>query len=124
MPLKGDTRLGVNQLRASVSAGDSYTLVALAGESDTNTGQQLRDILTAEAAKGTRYLIIDLSRLDFMDSTAVHVLLDVRVMLGNHGGALALVTPRPVVARLLSLVGADQLIPVYDSLDAALAAAG
>jgi hypothetical protein len=43
---------------------------------------------------------------------------------GNHGGALALVAPQPVVARLLSLVGADQLIPVYDSLDAALAAAG
>jgi anti-anti-sigma factor len=58
-----------------------------------------------------------------MDSTAVHVLLDVRAMLGNHGGVLALAAPQPVVARLLSLVGADQLIRVYDSLDAALAAA-
>jgi anti-anti-sigma factor len=115
--------MGVNQLNASVSAGDSYTLVALAGESDTNTGQQLRGILTAEAAKGVHYLIIDLSRLDFMDSTAVHVLLDVRVMLENHGGTLILVAPQPVVARLLTLVGADQLIPVYDSLDAALAVA-
>jgi anti-sigma B factor antagonist len=124
LPPKGDTRMGVNQLKASVSAGDSCTLVALAGESDFNTGQQLRDILASEAAKGVRYLIIDLSRLDFMDSTAVHVLLDVRVLLNNHGGALALVAPQPVVARLLSLAGADQLIPVYDSLDAALAAAG
>jgi anti-anti-sigma regulatory factor len=40
------------------------------------------------------------------------------------GGALALVAPQPVVARLLSPAGADQLIPVYGSLDAALAAAG
>jgi anti-sigma B factor antagonist len=116
--------MGVNQLKASVSAGNSYTLVALAGESDFNTGQQLRDILASEAAKGVRYLIIDLSRLGFMDSTAVHVLLDVRVMQDDHGGALALVAPQSVVARLLSLVGADQLIPVYNSLDAALAAAG
>ena len=116
--------MGVNQLRAAVRVEDSHTFVALAGESDTNTGQQLRDILTAEAAKGARYLIIDLSQLDFMDSTAVHVLLDVRVMLANHGGVLALVAPQPVVARLLSLAGADQLISVYDTLDAALATAG
>ena len=34
--------MGVDQLRASVSAGGSYTLVVLAGESDMNTRQQLR----------------------------------------------------------------------------------
>lgn len=59
-----------------------------------------------------------------MDSTAAHVPQDVRVMRGNHGGALALVTPQPVIARMVSLAGASQLIPVYDSLGTALATAG
>ena len=36
--------MGVDQLRASVSAGGSYTLVVLAGESDMNTRQQLRSL--------------------------------------------------------------------------------
>ena len=68
----------------------------MAGESDTSTGQQFRDIVAAEAAKGLRYLIAGLSRLGFRYATAVHVLLDVRVMRGSHGGALALVAPQPV----------------------------
>jgi anti-anti-sigma factor len=115
----------VDQLKVSVTGGGSYTLVALAGESDANTGQMLRDVLEAEASRGARRLIIDLARLRFMDSTAVHVLTDVRAILrGRQGGELILISPQPVVARVLSLVGADQLIPVYPDIEAALASDG
>jgi anti-sigma B factor antagonist len=113
----------VDQLTVSVRAGDSYLLVTLAGESDANTGQLLRDVLVPEASKGLHRLIIDLSGLCFIDSAGVHVLTDVRAILHDHGGELILAAPQPVVARVLTLVGADQLIPVYADLDAALAAA-
>ena len=55
----------------SVSGGDSYTLVALAGESDVYTYDQLRGALQAEAGRGTPLLVVDLSGLEFMDSTGV-----------------------------------------------------
>jgi anti-anti-sigma regulatory factor len=32
---------------------------------------------------------------------------------------MALVPPQPVVARILELTGADQYLPVYDSLEEA-----
>lgn len=114
----------MDQLKASVRAGDSYILVTLDGESDANTGQLLRDLLQSEASKGVPRLILDLSGLRFMDSVAVHVLIDVRAILRDRGGELILVALHPVVARVLSLAGADQLIPVYADLDAALAATG
>jgi anti-anti-sigma regulatory factor len=40
----------------------------------------------------------------------------VRTVLNVRGGSLALVSPLPVVARILELTGADQYLPVYGSL--------
>jgi anti-sigma B factor antagonist len=111
---------GVDQLRVSVSGGDSYIVVALAGESDVYTYDQLRGALEAEAGKGSALLIVDLAGLEFMDSTGVQVLLDIRVLMNEHGGKLVLARPQNTVARVLNLVGADQLIPVYPSIEEAI----
>ena len=112
---------GVDQLRVSVTSGDSYTVVALTGESDVYTHDQLRGALETEATRGVALLIVDLSGLEFMDSTGVQVLLDIRVMMNDRGGKLALAQPQNTVARVLNLVGADQLIPVYASVGEAVA---
>ena len=113
----------MDQLRASVRAGDSCIVVALAGEADANIGQSLRGLLESEVTKGTGRLIIDLAELRFLDSVGVHVLIDVRAVLRQRGGELILLAPQPVVARVLNLVGADRLIPVYADLETALAVA-
>jgi anti-anti-sigma factor len=112
----------LDELRISVTAGPVHTLVSLAGECDLNTGRELRDVLISEVSRGAQRLILDLAELGFMDSTGMQVLMSVRALLNVRGGTLALVSPQPVVARILELTGADQLIPVYDSLGDAQAA--
>jgi anti-anti-sigma factor len=107
----------VDELRISVTAGPAFTLVTLAGECDLHTSRQLRDVLTSEVSRGARRMIAELSQLSFMDSTGMQVLLSVRTVLNVRGGSLALVSPLPVVARILELTGADQYIPVYGSLE-------
>lgn len=106
----------MDALKISVTAGPAHTLVTVAGECDLHTGRQLRDVLTSEVSRGVRRLILDLSELAFMDSTGMQVLLSVRTVLIVRGRTLALVSPQPVVARILELTGADQVIPVYDTL--------
>jgi anti-sigma B factor antagonist len=105
----------------SVTAGHPYTVVALAGECDVYTYDQLRGALESGVAGEARLLVVDLSGLSFMDSTGVQVLLDIRVMMNERDGRLVLVSPRATVARVLNLVGADQLIPVYDTIKEAAA---
>lgn len=106
----------MDELKISVTAGPAHTLVTVAGECDLNTGRQLRDVLTSEVTRGVRRLILDLSELTFMDSAGMQVLLGIRTVLTVRGGTLALVSPQPVVARILELTGADQVIPIFDSL--------
>ena len=100
-----------------MTAGTAHTLVTLDGECDLNTGRQLRDVLTSEVSRGAQRLIVDLSALAFMDSTGMQVLLSIRAVLAVRDGTLVLVAPQPVVARILELTGADQIIPVYGSLE-------
>ena len=106
----------MDELKISVTACPAHTLVTVAGECDLHTGLQLRDVLTSEVSRRVRRLILDLSGLAFMDSTGLQVLLSVRNVLIVRGGILALVSPQPVVARVLELTGADQIIPVYGTL--------
>ena len=98
--------------------GSSHTTVRLAGEADATTGA-LPEVLGAEAAKRPRLLLIEMSRLTFIDSSALSVIVRTHRELDRTGCLLALVSPSPAVARVLQLVGADQVIPVYGSADEA-----
>ena len=114
----------MDQLRASVSAEGSYTLVVLAGESDMNTRQLLRGVLEQAMSRPARHLVIDMSGLEFIDSATVRVLVDVQGTFAGDGGQMSFVAPHPLITRVLSLTGTDQIVPVYPDLDTALAAGG
>ena len=60
-----------------------------------------------------------MERLRFMDSSALHVIL--QATLDRQGGVLALARPTETVARMLHLTATDQLIPVYPSVHEAVA---
>jgi anti-sigma B factor antagonist len=107
---------------ATVESGsEPYTLVELVGEADVTNSDALREVLDAEVAKRPRTLIIDLSGLRFMDSSALHVILRANRAMDREGGVVTLASPRDPVAKMLRLTAADQLIPVYASVSDASA---
>ena len=103
------------------SDSEPYTLVELTGEADVTNSDALREVLDAEVAKQPRTMIIDLSGLRFMDSSALHVILRANRVMDRQGGVLALASPREPVAKMLRLTAADQLIPVYPTVREATA---
>jgi anti-anti-sigma factor len=54
--------------------------------------------------------------LSFLDSSCLHALLDPCRMAEEADGTLKLVSPQPVVARMMALSGADQLVSVHASV--------
>jgi anti-sigma B factor antagonist len=115
----------VELLAASVSTAESdggpYTLVELSGEADATNCERLRQVLEAEVARAPRTLVIDMERLRFMDSSALHVILQATRALDRRGGVLALARPTERVARMLHLTATNQLIPVYSTVREAVA---
>jgi anti-anti-sigma factor len=119
------TGAGADLLTVSVSAREGYTLVSLDGEGDVTVRERLRAALTAEVAAGTPHLVVDLTGLAYIDASCVQVLWRVSRVAEGTGGRLGLAAPQPLVARVMELWGARQVIGVHDSVaEAVIAAAG
>ena len=105
-------------VRSVDTMGDS-TVVRLGGELDLYNADDIRGALDAAIGSKPRRLVVDLSDVDFLDSTALGVLIEARAKLGAD--RLALASPQHEVRRTLQVSGLDRQLPVYDTVDAALA---
>jgi anti-sigma B factor antagonist len=104
----------MSMLHATVTAGPDGPVIALAGEADLTTAAELKQILAAQLDGGTPRLTVDLSGLRFADSAAVGELIRAHRAITRRGGSLELARPQPTVARVLSLLGVDQVLTVRD----------
>jgi anti-anti-sigma factor len=96
--------------------------VALHGEVDIGTVQDLEVALDAAIRESHGAFIIDLSDVSFLDSSGLHLLLRARSLLGREDRALALICPAGPVRRVLELSGTADLFFIYGSREEAAAA--
>ena len=109
----------------SVQEGDEagVTVIAVAGELDIATAPALCARLDASRAGRRPRLLVDLSQVEFCDSTGLRALLGAASEVRTHGGRFALVcAPGSGVARLLDVVGAAEVIAVHPDRATAMAA--
>jgi anti-sigma B factor antagonist len=97
------------------------TQVSLSGELDLGVAVVLRQAIDDLIRDGQVRLLIDLSDVSFLDSTALGVLLNTAKKLRRRHGRLAVVCPNPIMRQLFELVGHNMLFPVDESVDQALA---
>jgi anti-sigma B factor antagonist len=87
------------------------TLVALQGDLDLYNADAVRTALAQECMRKPRHLVVDLSAVAFVDSTALHELLAVRTLLPDRR-ALVLRSPSADVRRALAVTGIDRILRV------------
>ncbi|MFG2501333.1 STAS domain-containing protein [Streptomyces sp. NPDC048441] len=109
------------RLRVEVRVEGTSAVVTPAGELDHHTADVLREPLENCLNDGFSRLVVDCSRLEFMDSTGLNVLLGARLKAEAAGGGVHLAGMLPVVARVFEITGADAVFTVHETLGAALA---
>ena len=114
----GIARLREPPVRETKPVGDAV-VVSLQGELDLYNAEELRAVLAKAADDGAARIVIDLDDVQFVDSTALGVLLEARARLGP--GSVVLARPRLETRRALAVSGLDRHLPVCDSIDQALA---
>jgi anti-sigma B factor antagonist len=98
-------------------------VIAMRGELDLATAPRLAVRIDGARRNGSRRLLIDLTTADFCDSTGLRALIGCRQEVVATGGRMVLaVKPDGAVGRMFALAGAHELLPVYETADAALAA--
>lgn len=94
------------------------THVTLAGEFDLAGVQQFESVLGELEAESPETLVIDLSGLDFMDSSGLRALVMADQRARRAGRRLAIVPGPPPVRRVFEITQLDDRLDLIDSVSA------
>lgn len=104
------------------SDGD-LAILAMGGELDYEASPQLRARLVGAIKAGGRRLVLDLSDVTFIDSTAIGVLAGTVARLDEAGGgSLAVVSTHEKVLQIFEITGLDSVISLHSSREEAVSA--
>ena len=113
----------MDELRLSSKRRDGFVIVAVGGELDVVTSRQFDEYLTQARGDDDR-VILDLSAVDFMDTGSLAVIVGHWKQLTAAGGTLVLAGARYRYTKTLWITGLADRLPLYESVDEAIAAGG
>ena len=94
---------------------DGFTLVELAGELDLTNAAEVERRL--EQIAGTGGLALDLNRVSFVDSAALHMLFRIARRLGTQQRFGIVLEPTALIARTLAIVGLDEVTTIRPTVN-------
>jgi anti-sigma B factor antagonist len=95
-------------------------VVHLAGELDVGTTGSFRQMVTPHAGTG-REVLLDISRLEFCDSTGMGAMVSMYRAATGAGARLHVCGPQPQMQKTLNVIGLDQVFVMHPDLSSALA---
>lgn len=99
---------------------DGRTIVSVGGEIDVYTAPKLRDVITELVGEGKYDLIIDLEKVEFLDSTGLGVLVGGLKKARTHDGSVELVCSQERLLKIFRITGLAKVFTIHDSEEAAL----
>ena len=96
-------------------------VVEAVGEVDVFTAPVLDREIVAQLSDGHARLVVDLSSVSFLDSTGLGVLVKGLKGARESGGGLHLVVTSPRIRKIFDITGLDAAMPLFDTVDDALA---
>ena len=108
-------------IRISSQQRDGFVVVVVRGELDIVTSRRFDEFLI-EVRRDADHIIVDLSAVDFMDTGSLAVIVGHWKQVTAAGGTLALAGARYRYTKTLWITGLADRLPLYESVDAAVAA--
>ncbi len=97
----------------------SVTLVEVIGRVDSMNASELGEALTGEIERGSRQVVLDLSKVTYMSSAGLRELVAAYNKLHNLSGDLRLAQPSSRVLDILEMSGLDTIFQIFSTrLDA------
>ena len=95
-----------------VSVMEDETVISVIGDLDFSTAPRLRAQILELLKDGTTSLVIDLSQLDFVDSSGLGVLVAALKRMRERDGRLMLRSPSANTSKVLEVSGLNKLLLV------------
>ena len=101
---------------------DGFDVIEIGGEIDVYTAPRLRESIVAAVEAGHIRLIIDVQKVDFLDSTGLGVLVGALKRVRADGGSLDIVCTQERILKIFEITGLDKVFGLHTSVDEARAA--
>ena len=97
-----------------------FEIIDVDGEIDVYTAPRLREALVDLVAKGRHNLIIDVERVEFLDSTGLGVLVGGLKRVRSHDGSLDVVCTQDRLLKIFRITGLTKVFGIFETVDAAV----
>jgi len=106
------------------TAAAEVAVFHVVGYLDAHTVPRLERALEEAVAAGAAHILIDCSRLSYISSAGLGVLIDTQKAVGPRQGDLKLAAMPPAIADIFDILGFSKRMPSYPTLAEALASYG
>ena len=111
-----------------IEGGTNTAVITLRGELDAHDAPRLREVLSeaveqiaSDRGQGERRLVLDLTGVAFLDSTALGTMIGALRRIREAEGVMRVVLPETAARRIFDITGLAPVLDVYPNRDAALA---
>ncbi len=101
---------------------ENTSVIKLDGEVDVYTAPQLKQQIIGMLDNNIIHVIVNLTDVEYLDSTALGVLIGGLKRLREREGSLSLVCPNPRIRRIFEITGLDRIFDIHQTEDQALSA--
>lgn len=98
---------------------DGLTVVDVEGEIDVYTAPKLRELIIELVNKGNFHLVVNMERVEFLDSTGLGVLVGGLKRVRAHEGSLQLVCTQERILKIFRITGLTKVFPIHNSVEEA-----
>jgi len=113
---------GLVDLKLGHYSKDGIEVIDVAGEIDIYTAPRLRELLIDLVSTDSYRLIVNMERVEFLDSTGLGVLVGGLKRVRAHDGSLDLVCTQERLLKLFRITGLAKVFGIHETVDQAIAA--
>ena len=110
------------ELSLNTSTQGQYEVLAVGGEIDVYTAPRLRERLIDLVNQGHHHLVVDVEKVEFLDSTGLGVLVGGLKRVRANGGRLAIVCTQERLLKIFRITGLEKVFGIYGSVGDATSA--
>jgi anti-sigma B factor antagonist len=96
------------------------SVLALRGEIDVYTAPRLRQAIVDLVDGGAKRIVIDMEKVDFLDSTGLGVLVEGLKRVKTREGTLSIVATHDKILKIFDITGLNKAFPIHAAVDDAL----
>ena len=101
---------------------ENTSIVEVQGEIDVYTSSWVKEAINEAIEKGHYFVIINLEKVRYIDSTGLGVLIGALKRAKEHKGGISLICTNPQIKKIFSITGLAKIFIIYKTEEEAIKA--